>query len=76
MHITANILSGAKKRHKGRPRLFGREALRKTRYAVERFFSWIKFFRRIDSRYNRLACSFMGFIRMACILIPMTDVLG
>ena len=74
-HVVANIPSRAKKRHRGRPRLFDREALRKIRYTVERFFSWVKSFRRIDSRYDRLESSFMGFVRIACSLILMREVL-
>jgi transposase len=73
-HVIANIPSRARK-HRGRPRLFDLEALRRIRYTVERFFSWIKSFRRIDSRYDRLACSFMGFVHVACSLILMRDVL-
>ena len=46
--------------HVGRPRIFDKEALRKTRYTVESFLIWIKSFRRIDTRYDRLACAFMG----------------
>lgn len=34
-----------------------------------------KSFRRIDSRYDRRACSFMGFVRIACNLILIRDVL-
>jgi transposase len=74
-HVVANIPSRAKRRHRGRPRLFDRDALRKIRYTVERFFSWAKSFRRIDSRYDRRVCSFMGFIHLACSLILMREVL-
>jgi transposase len=42
---------------------------------VERFFSWIKSFRRIDTRYDRLAEAFMGFVRLGCILILMREVM-
>ena len=74
-HVHANIPNRSRKKHVGRPRLFDKEALKKTRYSVERFFSWIKSFRRIDTRYDRLACAFMGFIRIGCILILMREVL-
>ena len=73
-HVRANIPSRARRRRRGRPRLFGREALRKIRYTVERFFSRIKSFRRIDSRYDRRACSFVGFIHITCSLILMRNV--
>jgi transposase len=74
-HVRANIPSRSKKKRPGRPRTFDKQALRKTRYTVERFFSWIKSFRRIDTRYDRLASSFMGFIHIACSLILMRRVL-
>jgi transposase len=74
-HVRANIPSRSKKKRPGRLRIFDKQALRKTRYAVERFFSWIKSFRRIDTRYDRLASSFMGFIHIACSLILMRRVL-
>ena len=75
-HVHANnIPSRSRKNHVGRPRIFDKEALRKTRYTVERFFSWIKSFRRIDTGYDRLARAFMGFIRIECILILMREVL-
>lgn len=70
-HVRANIPSRSRKR----PRFFDREALRKTRYTVERFFSWIKEFRRIDTRYDRQASAFTGFIHIGCILILMREVL-
>lgn len=73
--VRANIPCRSKKSHRGRPRFFDREALRRTRYTVERFFGWIKEFRRIDTRFDRLASSFMGFIHIACILILMNQVL-
>jgi transposase len=73
--VHANIPRRGKKIRPGRPAIFDKEALKKTRYSVERFFSWIKSFRRIDTRYDRLASSFMGFIRIACILILMREVM-
>lgn len=75
-HIYANIPSSrSRKRHVGRPRLFDKEALKKTRYTIERFFGWVKACRRIDARYDRLASSFVGFIQLACILILFNHVL-
>jgi hypothetical protein len=38
-HVRANIPSRSKKKRPGRPRIFDKQALRKTRYTVERFFS-------------------------------------
>ncbi|WP_394295853.1 transposase [Methanosphaerula palustris] len=37
--------------------------------AVERFFSWVKAFRKISSRYEQLEESFRGLVIIACILI-------
>ncbi|TLY01830.1 MAG: IS5 family transposase, partial [Thaumarchaeota archaeon] len=74
-HIRANIPSRSRKKRQGRPTIFDEHALKKTRYTVERFFSWMKSFRRIDTRYDRLVSSFMGFIRIACSLILMREVL-
>jgi len=74
-HVHANIPRRGKKIHAGRPAIFDKKALKETRYSVERFFSWIKSFRRIDTRYDRLASAFMAFIRLGCILILMRGVL-
>lgn len=63
-HVYANKPRRSKKKRVGRPSIFDKKALRKTRYTVERFFSWIKPFRRIDTRYDRLADAFMGFVRL------------
>jgi transposase len=38
-------------------------------YNVERFFGWIKSFRRILIRYERLAVTYRAFINIACIII-------
>lgn len=73
-HVHANIPRRSKKKRVGRPSIFDKQALRKTRYTVERFFSWIKSFRRIDTRYDRLTEAFMGFIHIACSLILMREV--
>lgn len=73
-HVHANIPRRSKKKRVGRPTIFDKQALKKTRYTVERFFSWIKSFRRIDTRYDRSADAFMGFVRLGCILILMREV--
>ncbi|ACL17476.1 IS5/IS1182 family transposase [Methanosphaerula palustris] len=41
----------------------------RSRRAVERFFSWVKAFRKISPRYERLEESFRGLVIIACILI-------
>ena len=45
------------------------KALYKERNRVERFFSRIKHFRRIATRYDKLAQTFMGFVKLACIML-------
>lgn len=73
-HVRCNIPRRA--RHPvGRPPLFDRDAMKRTRYSVERFFSWMKCFRRIDSRYDRSADAYMGFVHIGCILIIMREVM-
>ena len=43
--------------------------LYKERHLVENFFQKLKAFRRIATRYDKLACTYMGFVYMASILI-------
>ncbi len=41
----------------------------KERSNVERFFQKIKQYRRVATRYDKLACRFLAFVHLACILI-------
>ncbi len=50
------------------PRAFDRH-LYKDRNLIERFFSRIKQFRRIATRYDKLATSFLSFIHLACAFV-------
>ena len=50
------------------PRLFDRHFY-KDRQLIERFFSHIKQYRRIATRYNKLARSFLSFIYLACAFV-------
>lgn len=43
--------------------------LYKSRNLIERFFSRIKQFRRIATRYDKLAKSFLAFIQLACAFV-------
>jgi transposase len=45
------------------------ELYRRVRSAIERFFGWIKAFRRIVIRYERSAITYKAFINIACIII-------
>jgi transposase len=51
-----------------KPRPYNVEIYRRNRSAVERFFGWIKSFRRIIIRYERLAVTYRAFINIACII--------
>lgn len=56
------------RRHRKRQHAYDR-ALYKERNRVERFFSRIKHFRRIATRYDKLAATFMGFVTLAAIML-------
>jgi len=53
----------------GRPYRLNRETYKRIRSYVERFFAWLKPFRRITIRYERLKTTFLGLIQITCILI-------
>jgi hypothetical protein len=55
----------------GRPNIFLYQDYKKVRSSVERFFGWLKSFRRIQTRYERLASTYLGFIQLGCIMILM-----
>jgi transposase len=59
------------KSKQGRPHVFLYREYRKIRSSVERFFAWLKSFRRIQTRYERLASTYLGFIQLGCIMILM-----
>lgn len=50
------------------PRTFDRH-IYKSRNLIERFFSRIKQFRRIATRYDKLAQSFLSFVHLACAFV-------
>ena len=73
--IAARIKERAnKKRRPGRPSLFDYETYTKVRSSVERFFGWLKSFRRIQTRYDRLAATYLGFVQLGCVMILMRRV--
>lgn len=53
------------------PRTFDRHIYR-DRNLIERFFARLKHFRRIATRYDKLAASFLSFIHLACTFIWLT----
>ncbi|RLJ03358.1 MAG: hypothetical protein DRP08_03645 [Candidatus Aenigmatarchaeota archaeon] len=68
----ANVLVIPRNRRKlgrGRSYRFKKKAYKRMRICVESFFSWLKSFRRITIRYERLKTKFLELIQMACILI-------
>jgi transposase len=64
-----------KKERSGRIlRLFDNETYTKIRSSIERFFAWMKSFRRIQTRYDRLASTYLGFVQLGCVMILMRRV--
>ena len=59
----------SKKKKHGRPRAFDKLAYNRIRSSIERFNGWIKAFRRVIIRYDRLPSVYMGFVHLACIVI-------
>ena len=55
-----------KKRHRGRPLKFDREAYRQ-RNVVERCVGWLKENRRVAARYEKLATNYLGMLKLAVI---------
>ena len=58
-----------KKRRPGRPRLYIKTLYNRVRSMIERFYGWIKVFRRIIIRYERLPSTYLGFVQVGCIMI-------
>lgn len=50
------------------PRSFDRH-IYKSRHLIECFFSRIKQFRRIATRYDKLSVSFLSFVHLACTIV-------
>jgi transposase len=47
----------------------GRKLRRYKRRKIERLFAWLSNYRRLVVRYERHAENFLGFVRLACVLI-------
>jgi transposase len=56
------------RRHRKRQHAYDR-ALCQERNRIERFFSRIKHCRRIATRYDKLAETFIGFVKLASIML-------
>jgi transposase len=57
------------KKTPGRRHLFDYGTYSKIRSSIERFFAWMKSFRRIQTRYDRLASTYLGFLQLGCVMI-------
>jgi len=71
--VTAAIGDGAEaviqpRSNRLTPREFDRYLYR-ARNLIERFFARLKHFRRIATRYDKLAKSFLSFIHLACAFV-------
>jgi transposase len=70
--IKANIPVNPRNRSKtkrGRPCKLDEESYKQVRSSVEKFFAWLKSFRRIVIRYERLRKTFKAPVLIACTLI-------
>lgn len=56
------------RRHRKNPRKYDRIAY-KNRWSIEGFFAKLKQWRRIATRYDKLAANFLGFIKIASIMM-------
>jgi transposase len=60
-----------KKTH-DRPHLFDYETYSNIKSRVERFFAWMKSFRRIQTRYDRLtSTTYLGSLQLVCVMVLM-----
>ncbi|MDG6921397.1 MAG: transposase [Nitrososphaerota archaeon] len=58
-----------KKKRPGRPRAFDKQAYNRVMSMIGRFNGWIKAFRRVATRFDRLPQVYMGFVHLACIMV-------
>lgn len=56
------------RRHRKQPREYDRIAY-KNRSGIEGFFAKLKQWRRIATRYDKIAANFLGFIKLASIML-------
>jgi len=66
--------SDQQRHHKGRPLKLDKKRYR-GRNVVERCFGWLKKFRRFSTRYDKLAGSFVAFIKLAFCLRYLRELL-
>jgi transposase len=64
------IAPNIRRSHRHLPPQDGRPLRRyRRRWKVERLFAWLHNFRRLVVRWDRHAANFLGFLRLACIVI-------
>ncbi len=64
------MIAPHRKGRKKEPTQDGRKLRRyKRRWKVERLFAWLGNFRRLVGRYERHAENYLGFVRLACMVI-------
>ena len=56
------------RKNRTEPRTYDKE-LYKRRNLIERFFGWLKQYRRVATRYDKLSVRYLGFVYFAAILI-------
>jgi transposase len=71
IELVSPIREGTTKRRKSTRRKQDGRTLRryKKRWKVERLFAWLKQFRRINTRWDRKAENFLGFLYLGCMVI-------
>jgi transposase len=63
-----------KKETKQTEYLFDYKMYTRVRTNVERFFGWLKSFRRIQTRDDRLTSTYLAFVELGCVTILMRRV--
>jgi transposase len=56
------------RKNRTEPRTYDKE-LYKRRNLIERFFGWLKQYRRVATRYDKLSVRYLGFVYFAAILV-------
>jgi transposase len=71
IELVAPIRGGTPKRRKSTTRKQDGRSLRRyrKRWKMERLFAWLKQFRRINTRWDRKAENFLGFLYLGCMVI-------
>jgi len=69
-HVMSQMPDPPNKKEKpGRPRRFDKQANNHVRSMIERFNGWIKAFRRVATRFDRLPQVYLGFVHLARIMV-------